>query len=144
MAGWGGGFALASADPPEETLAGGNAGRLLTFKLGGDARLPPPQRVARSFEPIVADLPAAEVAAGMRVFHEWCVACHGPAAIGGGTIPDLRTAAPAVYDALPKIVLEGALRSKGMPGFGEWLDVNDVAVLRAYLLSRRAELATEQ
>jgi quinohemoprotein ethanol dehydrogenase len=144
MAGWGGGFALASADPPAETLAGGNAGRLLTFKLGGHASLPAPQRVIRSFESIDANFPAAEVDAGMRVFHTFCAACHGPAAIGGGTIPDLRTAEPAVYDALPEIVLEGALLAKGMPRFGKWLDTDDVVALRAYLLSRRALLVSER
>ena len=143
MAGWGGGFALASADPPAETVASGNAGRLLTFKLGGKVVLPAPVRRTRSSVPVAAELDPERVEAGMRVFHTWCAVCHGPAAIGGGTIPDLRTAEPGVYDALPAIVLDGALRGKGMPGFGEWLDASDVDVLRAYLLSRRLALAEE-
>jgi len=143
MAGWGGGFALAGADPPEQTLASGNAGRLLAYNLGGSAHLPELTWQPRPIEPVDAELDPERVEAGLRLFHVWCAACHGPAAVAGGTIPDLRRAKPGVYQALPAIVLEGALRGKGMPRFDAWLDADDIEVLRAYLLSRRAELVEE-
>jgi mono/diheme cytochrome c family protein len=140
LAGWGGGFALASGDPPAETLASGNAGRVLAFKLGGRASLP--VREARQEPPvsIAADLDPERVEKGHALFHRFCTVCHGPAAIAGGSIPDLRRSAPAVYASLPAIVLEGAYAARGMPGFGPWLSADDVASLRDYLLSRRAEL----
>ncbi len=143
LAGWGGGYALASADPPSETLASGNRGRLLTFKLGGRLQLEIVSTPQAPLEPIpvVAD-PELEKA-GFEAFHVWCVGCHGPAAIGGGTIPDLRRLAPARYQQLHEIVLEGALVELGMPSFQEWLDADDVVAIRAYLLARRAELRAE-
>ncbi|MAG31329.1 MAG: PQQ-dependent dehydrogenase, methanol/ethanol family [Deltaproteobacteria bacterium] len=140
MAGWGGGFALASGDPPAETLASANAGRLLTFKLGGTAQLPKPTAVMSRPEAIETRLEPAQVEEGMWLFHTWCAVCHGPFAIGGGTIPDLRRAAPQVYDALPQILLDGALRAKGMPSFGPFLDEDAVIAIRAYLLDRRVAL----
>src|SRR6185503_15780667 len=42
LAGFGGGLALASADPPPDVLASGNAGHVLAWKLGGTAALPEP------------------------------------------------------------------------------------------------------
>jgi PQQ-dependent dehydrogenase (methanol/ethanol family) len=144
LAGWGGGYALASGDPPAEALASGNAGRVLAFKLGGTARLPEPAWRPESPSPIEARLDPARVERGFALYHRFCGACHGPFAIGGGTLADLRRVAPAVYDALPSIVLEGARLSRGMPGFGAWLDAEDVADLREYLLDRRAALVAER
>jgi len=140
MAGWGGGFALASADPPPSTLAGANAGHLLVFKLGGQAALPAAIPRPRELAAIEADLDPAAIARGHDTYHRWCVACHGPAAIGGGTVADLRYGAPATFDALEEIVLRGALEPSGMPNLGRWLGAPDIADLRAYLLQRRHEL----
>ncbi|MBW2497727.1 MAG: PQQ-dependent dehydrogenase, methanol/ethanol family [Deltaproteobacteria bacterium] len=145
LAGWGGGFALASADPPAETLASRNRGRLLTFKLGGKLELDlPPVRPPAPLEaiPIVED--EALVAAGGATFTRWCVTCHGAAAIGGGTVPDLRRLAPPRYAELEEIVVGGALVEAGMPSFGDWLDAQDVEAIRAYLLARRAALREEE
>jgi hypothetical protein len=64
--------------------------------------------------------------------------------VGGGTIPDLRRSAPAVYDAFPAIVLEGGRLERGMPGFGSVLRAEDLADLREYLLERRAALVAEE
>jgi hypothetical protein len=63
--------------------------------------------------------------------------------VGGGTLPDLRRSAPAVYDALAAIVLQGARLERGMPEFGSFLGAEDVADLRHYLLERRAALVAE-
>jgi quinohemoprotein ethanol dehydrogenase len=143
LAGLGGGLALASADPPPDTLATGNAGRVLAWKIGGTAKLPeatpwqPPPIAA-----IDAPVDTARVARGEQTFFRYCATCHGPAAIGGGTLPDLRRSAPAVYDDLESILVSGSRLARGMPRF-EFLAVEDVADLRAYLLSRRAELAAQ-
>jgi quinohemoprotein ethanol dehydrogenase len=144
LAGLGGGMALASADPPPATLASGNAGRLLAFKLGGTQRLPEPELALPPVVPIEAKLDPARVAHGKRVFYRYCSACHGPAAIGGGTLPDLRRSPPPVYDALGSILLEGARLDGGMPSFAATLGPADVEAVRAYLLERRAELVRQE
>jgi mono/diheme cytochrome c family protein len=143
LAGWGGGFAMASADPPVETLASGNRGRLLTFKLGGRLALDLPDEPQRLPEAIPITNDVELTRAGFETFHVWCGSCHGGAAIGGGTIPDLRRLAPPRYAELEEIVLEGALVELGMPSFGEWLEPGDVVAIRAYLLDRRAALRAE-
>ena len=65
--------------------------------------------------------------------------CHGIAAVSGGDIADLRYALPATYDALDKIVRQGAYQALGMPKF-YFLTEDDVAAVKSYLLSRRKEL----
>jgi mono/diheme cytochrome c family protein len=65
--------------------------------------------------------------------------CHGIAAQSGGSIADLRCAAPATIDAIERIVRQGAYTGLGMPAF-DWLTDDDVASLRGYVLARRATL----
>jgi len=140
MAGWGGGFALAAGDAARGAGVTDNQGRLLTFSLGGTARLPIHEREALELAAIPGDLDPEQVERGMRHFNRYCIVCHGPAAVGGGVIKDLRTSDPATYDAIGDIVVRGIYRGKGMPRFGDWLDDDDALDIRAYLLSRRAAL----
>jgi mono/diheme cytochrome c family protein len=144
LAGLGGGLAMASGDPPPETVASGNAGRVLAWKLGGSARVPEPDWRPQPVVPIEARLEPERVERGRKTYYRSCSPCHGPAAIGGGFLPDLRMSQPAVYDELPAIVLEGGRVDRGMPAFAESLDDGDVADLRHFLLERRAELVAEQ
>jgi mono/diheme cytochrome c family protein len=58
-------------------------------------------------------------------------------------LPDLRKADPRIYEILDSIVLGGALANNGMPRFDAWLRRDDVAAIRAYLLTRRAALVAE-
>ncbi len=144
LAGWGGGHAMAAADPPAETLASGNRGRLLTFKLGGRLQLPVESEQRAPIVPIAVGGDPTLQKAGFDAFHSWCVGCHGAAAIGGGTVPDLRLLPPARYPQLEEIVLKGALVESGMPDFAEWLDEGDVSAIRAYLLQRRESLRLDR
>jgi quinohemoprotein ethanol dehydrogenase len=143
LAGLGGGLGLASGDPPPETLATGNAGRVLAWKLGGSLALPEVAWSAPPVPAIDAAIDPQRAERGERHYFRYCASCHGPAAIGGGTLPDLRRSAPAVYDDLERIVLSGSRLARGMPGFGDFMGPEDVADLRAYLLARRAALAAE-
>ena len=61
-------------------------------------------------------------------------------------LPDLRTSTPAVYAGLEKILLDGALADRGMPGFvaAENFDQRSVAAIRAYLLDERRKLSQGQ
>jgi quinohemoprotein ethanol dehydrogenase len=147
VAGIGGGMGLASGDPPAAVLESGNAGRVLAWKLGGTATLPAPDParslVAQPVVPIDAALVPEQIEAGRRVYTRFCGHCHGPHAISGGVVPDLRRSAPAVYEILPTIVLEGSLLARGMPSFAGLLDAEQLAEVRQYLLSRRAALVAE-
>jgi quinohemoprotein ethanol dehydrogenase len=144
LAGFGGGLALASADPPPDVLASGNAGHVLAWKLGGTAALPEPAPWQPApLPPIDEHSDSARVARGEAIYARHCSGCHGPAAIGGGTVPDLRRASPGVYDDLPNLLIAGSRLARGMPRF-DFMTAEDVGDVRAYLLSRRAELTAGQ
>ena len=141
MAGWGGAFALSGGDA---AAAAGvrretNTGRLLVFRLGGTDQLPVQQAEAAELAAIPANFSKALVKRGSDTYARYCAVCHGIGAVGSGVLPDLRKAAPAIYDALPAIVLQGARSPNGMPRFDAFLNQNDVAAIRAYLLARRAQ-----
>ncbi|MEZ4330449.1 MAG: PQQ-dependent dehydrogenase, methanol/ethanol family [Myxococcota bacterium] len=145
VAGLGGGMGLASGSPPAAVLASGNAGRVLVFELDGEAMLPaPPSAIAaalaQSPTEIDAPLDPARVERGRTRYIRFCGHCHGPFAISGGMIPDLRRSAPVIYDRLPAIVLEGERAARGMPRLDGVLDAEAVGDIRQYLLSRRAAL----
>jgi quinohemoprotein ethanol dehydrogenase len=80
------------------------------------------------------------IAAGSAVYNQSCSVCHGAQAVSGGVLPDLRYAAPETLAAIEDIVLRGARSQQGMPSFAQVLSAADVAAIRAYILSRRAEL----
>ncbi len=144
MAGWGGSFALSGGDAAAEAGIKDNSGRLLVYKLGGTDSLPVHEEVERVLAALPADFEAADVKTGSDTYHRWCLVCHGPGAIGGGVVPDLRMATPEIYDSLEAIVLGGALEGTGMPRFDRWLEAKDVDAIRTYLLSRRATLIAER
>jgi len=136
-AGWGGSFALTGGPAALEAGVWGG-GRVLTFALGGDAPMPPP---ARSPAPVGDPPPrsqatAEQLARGGRLFHFHCLGCHGPQAISGGTIRDLRDMSAQTHELFAKIVLEGLRERLGMPRFADRLDMDDVLALRAYVSSR--------
>ena len=144
VAGLGGGMGLASGNPPPAVLASGNAGRVLAWKLAGTATLPEPVApVLAPVTPIDEKLDPARVESGRERYIRYCAHCHGPFAIAGGMLPDLRRSSPAIYDTLPTIVLQGALLERGMPSFGKFLDEPGLAEIRQYLLSRRAALIAD-
>jgi quinohemoprotein ethanol dehydrogenase len=144
MAGWGGVYALVAGDAAAAAGVVDNRGRLLVWKLGGTAQLPPQQVAARELAALPAAFDAAQVTRGNHSFHRWCASCHGVGAVSGGVLPDLRKATPGIYDIMDEIVLRGALANNGMPRFDAWLRRDDVAAIRAYLLTRRAALLAEE
>ena len=111
--------------------------RVLTFALGAKGTLPP----KTPYKPVAFDDPGytpdtALGQKGERIFNVRCAVCHGTAAIGGGTAPDLRTSAiPSDPSAFASVVKDGALVPNGMPQFGEFTQA-DLAGLRQYIRSR--------
>jgi len=115
----------------------GEGRRLLVFALNGTAPLP-----RRAHTPAAASAPPdlrptgnTLVDRGSLVYHAHCVECHGLAAIGNGSFPDLRHT--QALNALSAILLQGALVAGGMPSFKDDLKASDVDAIAAYLRSRR-------
>ncbi|CDO35202.1 PQQ-dependent dehydrogenase, methanol/ethanol family [Novosphingobium sp. KN65.2] len=117
--------------------------RVLTFALGAKGTLP----AKTPYKAVAFDDPgykpdAALAQKGERIFNVRCAVCHGTAAIGGGTAPDLRTSPiPPDAEAFASVVKAGALVPNGMPQFGE-LSRTDLDGLRQYIRSR-ADLLRE-
>jgi quinohemoprotein ethanol dehydrogenase len=143
MAGWGGAFALVAGDAAAAAGVVDNRGRLLVWKLGGTAQLPPQQAAAREVAAVPSHFDAALVTRGNHTYHRWCATCHGVGVVSGGVLPDLRKADPQLYPMFEEIVLNGSLANNGMPRFDAWLGRDDVAAIRAYVLTRRAALVEE-
>ena len=114
--------------------------RVLTFKLGGQAKLP---RAVFTDEPVQDDpkfiVDAKKAAIGAGVYNSSCVICHGGGMISGGAAPDLRkSAVPLDVDAFRAVVHDGALMSQGMGKFGHLSDA-DLEGLRNYIRQRARE-----
>ncbi|MGV8675568.1 PQQ-dependent dehydrogenase, methanol/ethanol family [Pseudomonas aeruginosa] len=138
MAGWGGVAPLIGGDA---ALAPGlgNHSRLLVFKLGGKATLPPlPEKksVASPRVPQPVKASAEVLAAGQQLYGSYCSVCHGVGAVSGGLIPDLRMSDDSRRSIFSMIVLDGVLRPLGMPSFKDSLTAEDVEKIKQYVMSR--------
>ncbi|MDE2403788.1 MAG: PQQ-dependent dehydrogenase, methanol/ethanol family [Sphingomonadales bacterium] len=117
--------------------------RLLTFRLGGRATLPPGAPQDLHVRPL--DDPAYVVDAGKleagRTLYTWnCALCHGINLVSAGApAPDLRESATALSpDALWSVVHDGALERQGMPRF-EKLTRDELALIHNYVRHRARE-----
>jgi cytochrome c553 len=117
-----------------------NISRVLVFKLGGKASLPPVGPTLQTALPPPPDTADADtVAAGERLFARFCSVCHGEAPVAGGVVPDLRTPPFLPVDAWYNIVLDGILKINGMAPFGAVLNRSDATAIRAYVIRRANE-----
>lgn len=120
-----------------------NYSRLLVFKRGGAAQLPPPvQFTPPPLNPPPSTASADEIARGEQLYQSACWLCHeNPGNAGGmfrrGLFPDLAyspaLASPALFEA---IVLEGVRAPNGMASFADVLNVEEAEAIRAYLVDR--------
>ena len=144
VAGWGGAFGIASGIPAEE----GNVirkGRILTYKLGGDAELPEPPQPEFDFpEPPPMTASTATVEQGEDLFHQYCSVCHGAGAVSSGVLPDLRYMDAQTHDIFQGIVLGGAYRDRGMVSFSHVLDTAKAEAVHAYLIKRAHDAKKER
>jgi mono/diheme cytochrome c family protein len=140
-AGWGGVFSLAPGEIGLMSGRLGNHSRILAFKLGGSAELPPDSALVElKFDPPKLEANDETVARGKSLYHRHCVVCHGDAAVSGGLLPDLR-ASPAIDDrqTFQSIVLDGVRREFGMVSYAAELNADDAETVRAYLVARAHE-----
>ena len=130
-AGWGGSPVYnLSKDKPFRTATA----KLLVFKLGGTAKLPPmpaaDEEPWQPPQPVAADV----VARGAALYGENCGKCHGDNAIGG--VKDLRRMSKASHDAFLDIVLKGTREDRGMPSFAGQLSEAQAKDIHGYLIKR--------
>jgi len=108
--------------------------RVLTFALDGQAQLPPMEQV--ELRPIdVSDFVVddAKAAAGKALYNITCLICHGGGLRAGGAAPDLRMSGiPTSLDALAQVLIDGSLKSRGMPQYEE-LTMEQVVNLQHYI-----------
>src|SRR5262249_13431787 len=122
LSGWGSAFSLQAGKVAAASGNLRNVSRVLAFKLGGPAQLPPlPPTPKLTLSPPPASADATTIAAGDRLFGRFCSPCHGEFAVGGGVVPDLRGSPFIAVDAWYSIVLDGALQEGGIAPFGSVL-----------------------
>lgn len=137
LAGWGGVFPLATG---EVSFASGrvrNVSRMLAFKLGGTASLPPLHEIEEpALNPPLSKASLQSIHHGEQLFQRYCAACHGDVAVSGGVLPDLRFSSALGNEQWFYIVLGGMLQANGMVSFRKELNHRDVADIRAYVIFR--------
>jgi cytochrome c553 len=136
LSGWGGIYGMVEGNDFDKSRNARNISRLLVFKLGGRAALPPlspePELVLNP-PPATAD--ATSVGTGEALFARFCAVCHGQ----GGVVPDLRTSPFIGVDAWYRIVLDGALKEGGMAPFAPVLSHDQATAIRDYVIHRAHE-----
>jgi quinohemoprotein ethanol dehydrogenase len=136
LSGWGGSYALSGGKAAAMSGNLRNVSRLLVFKLGGGATLPPLEPRAIVINPPPEPADAASIARGEPLFDQYCSACHGEHAIGGGAVSDLRASNFLSMDFFYNIVLDGALKDAGMASFKSALSRDDVTAIRNFVIHR--------
>jgi quinohemoprotein ethanol dehydrogenase len=138
LAGMGGASALYASRTPANRFKA--TGRVFTFALDAHAVLEPVRGIDRpALTPIESASTPEQVTRGAALYGQRCSMCHGINAVSGGSIADLRYASPATFDSFDRIVRQGGYSALGMPMF-DWFTPDDVAAVRAFLLTRRAAL----
>jgi quinohemoprotein ethanol dehydrogenase len=143
VVGWGGVFPLASGEPALKAGRAQNISRVLAFKLGGKASLPPlPQFSQPQLHPPRPTASAATVQKGELLFQSYCSTCHGDVAVSGGVLPDLRYSATLANSTWSDVVLGGSLQPYGMVSFAKELSKENVEAIRAYVIFRANQSRT--
>jgi quinohemoprotein ethanol dehydrogenase len=145
LAGWGGVFPLAAGEVSFKSGHVRNVSRMLAFKIGGKAKLPPlPPLEMPPLNPPPSTASTAEIQRGEAVFQRFCSTCHGDVAVSGGLLPDLRYSAYLKNDRWFAIVRDGLLKSGGMVAFGSEVSQEDAAAIRSYVIFRANQTLNEE
>jgi quinohemoprotein ethanol dehydrogenase len=121
-------------------IAGGfrtSQSRLLVFKLGGTATLPPMPPPSKVAPPPPLRASEAQVREGQALYAQTCRTCHGENAKGG--VKDLRFMSPETHKSFADIVLGGIRADKGMASFKDLLSPAQAEAIHAYLIARANE-----
>ncbi|MBW8295374.1 PQQ-dependent dehydrogenase, methanol/ethanol family [Sphingopyxis sp.] len=134
----GGAFPLVAGVAGGATRKIPNIPRLVVLTIGGTGKLPaPPTTTTLAWNPPPMTASATQVAAGKAQFGRYCMVCHGDSAIGNGFTPDLRVSGTlANAEAWKGVVIDGALKDRGMVSFAKVLTPQDAEAIRAYVIER--------
>ena len=140
MAGWGGSAGLFNFPGTGPVKPG--YGRILTFTLGGTAKLKvPPFGHKDPPVPQITTKASSQLAqAGGLLFNEHCMGCHGMNAVAG-PLPDLRYSSKETLDRNRK---NRAARESSVVGHAvvrKILNESQVRAIQAYIISRAQESA---
>lgn len=114
-----------------------NAGRVLAWKLGGQAPIPPvEERPERRVEVPRLEVDEARIDQGRTLYASNCFSCHGLGTHASGLYPDLKTASAETHEEWDAIVRGGIRTAKGMPSFADVLSEDDAKAIQAYVLDR--------
>jgi alcohol dehydrogenase (cytochrome c)/quinohemoprotein ethanol dehydrogenase len=142
LAGWGAIEALFLGPLVNADGSKRNVSRVLAFKLGGTAALPPLPELPPPPPPPDDFGSEDQIAAGAAHYTRICSVCHGVGAISGGVVPDLRH---SVYtgDAVAwrSVVIEGALSERGMISFAPIFSEEDAEAIRAFVAHQANQTA---
>ncbi len=139
MVGWGGSAGL--NDIPGSGPVKPGYGRILTFALGGSAKLDAPSFGGHQGPPSPAihmNATAATVHEGNVLYVRHCFYCHGVEVVSSSSVPDLRYATAATHHQFEAIVLGGLREAGGMPSFRDTLTPDQVRAIEAYVLASAA------
>ena len=132
MAGWGGSGPLSIKLPGSRSA--GN-GRLLVYKLGGKARLPPPADRPPLPEPPAQTGTDQTIQQGMALYHQHCMFCHGVAVSNDHVVADLRYMSAGSHKAFQQIVRGGILSGIGMASFADRVSQVEADAIHDYIIS---------
>jgi PQQ-dependent dehydrogenase (methanol/ethanol family) len=135
--GWGGAFALVFGEFVQAESRP-YVSRVLTFKLGAKGQLPAVDwQPSVTFDPPELKADEEELRQGFALYQDICMACHGLNAVSGLMVPDLRGSGYLHQpEAWREVVLEGALKVRGMPAHREVLNDQEVEAIRAYVIQQ--------
>ncbi|KWV91168.1 PQQ-dependent dehydrogenase, methanol/ethanol family [Erythrobacter sp. YT30] len=142
LAGWGGAYALSVDGALIDNKAPvRNVSRLLVFKLGGNASLPPEKELAAlPLDPPASRASAQIIALGAEKYARYCAVCHAPGAVGSTVLPDLRRSGTlGNAQSWMAVVHDGILKDSGMASFSGSLDKSEIEAIRAYVIHRANE-----
>lgn len=136
VAGAGGSLPLSGGTEILKTAPMVNRSRLLVFKLGGEAALPPAAERLLVIDPPELTGTPEQVAAGFQQYSTYCVVCHGDGAVSGGVTPDLRALTAEKHAMWDAIVLGGMHWQNGMVGFGGELSKEQADNIHHFVIER--------
>ena len=145
LSGWGGTYALVPGIVSWKSGNLKNISRVLVFKVGGTAKLPPlPTAAPKVLNPPPDTATPAQIDHGFKLFVKYCSACHGDAAVSGGLTPDLRYSALLASDSYYDVVLGGILKDQGMVSWSPVINHDDASDIRSYLIHRAHETQAQK